>query len=64
MTQEVTVPVAGLPRVLGRSVREPRGADRGEDGGGAAGQARDSVTGSRGDPAGDNSPTVVLEIDE
>ena len=27
MTQEVMVPVAGLPRVLGRSAREPRGAD-------------------------------------
>ena len=27
MTQEVMVPVAGLPRVLGRSLREPRGAD-------------------------------------
>ena len=27
MTQEVMVPVAGLPRVLGRSVREPRCAD-------------------------------------
>ena len=26
-TQEVMVPVAGLPRVPGRSVREPRGAD-------------------------------------
>ena len=28
MTQEVMVPVAGPPQVLGRSVREPRGADR------------------------------------
>ena len=27
MTQEVMVPVAGPRRVLGRSVREPRGAD-------------------------------------
>ena len=27
MTQEVIVPVAGLHRVLRRSVREPRGAD-------------------------------------
>ena len=27
MTQEVIVPVAGLPRVLRRSVRETRGAD-------------------------------------
>ena len=27
MTQEVKVPVAGLHRVLRRSVREPRGAD-------------------------------------
>ena len=37
MTREVMVPVAGLPRVLGRSVREPRGADCGKDCGGAAG---------------------------
>ena len=37
MTQEVMVPVVGLPRVLGRSVSELRGADRGEDCGGAAG---------------------------
>ena len=36
-TQEVMVPVAGLHRVLGRFVREPRGADRGKDRGGAAG---------------------------
>ena len=27
MTQEVMVAVAGLPRILGRSVREPCGAD-------------------------------------
>ena len=27
MTQEVMLPVAGQPRELGRSVREPRGAD-------------------------------------
>ena len=27
-------------------------------------QTRDSATGSRGDPAGDISPTVVLEVDE
>ena len=31
------VRVPGLHRVLGRSVRVPRGADRGEDCGGAAG---------------------------
>ena len=37
MTQEVMVPVAGLPRVLRRSVRELRGADCGNDCGGAAG---------------------------
>ena len=37
MTREVMVPVAGLLRVLGRCVCEPRGADCGKGIGGAAG---------------------------
>ena len=40
VTQEVMVPDAGLARVIGRSVREPRGADGGKHCGGAAGTDR------------------------
>ena len=64
MTQEVMVPVAGLPRVLGHSVRETPWCTLRKDSVPGSYEAHDGATGSRGDPEGDSSLTVVLEVDE